>query len=87
MPITIEKAWTSVQAFFMYATAGEALLFRDCVYRALVLAHTAVDALFGIDLVGLFSLADGFLWADLCTGTTRNAFIGVDFPGHSVLLT
>jgi hypothetical protein len=86
-PSIIEKAWTDVQAFVMYATAGEALLFRDRVYRALILAHTAVDALFGVDLVGLFSLADGFFWADFCTRTTRNALIGVDFPGHSVLLT
>jgi hypothetical protein len=72
---------------FTYATAGEALLFRDGVYRALVLAHTAVDALFGIDLVGLFSLANGFFRADFGTGTARNALIGVDFAGHTVLLT
>lgn len=58
----------------------------NTIHRALVLASPAVSALVGVDHVNVFPLTDRVIGTDLCAGTTRDTFIGIDFPRHTFLL-
>jgi hypothetical protein len=79
------KAWSILQAFgndplYLLSLSG------NTIHRALVLACRAVSALVGVDHISVFLLTDRVIGTDLCAGTTRDTFIGIDFPRHTFLL-